>query len=379
VDVESISDLVDATIDQLARQHRPGTEERAKRAVTTARRRQRRHRMSSAVGFVMTSAAVVGAGIFVSGALGPLGADEPRRSSPAGPDGGTPAASNGDIVFVCEPSGHEGVYTIALCGISPDGTGRFELTAPGTVDVEPEWSPDGTRVAFTRSQLNDEGVETGSVIMLVDEAGQEREIPLGSGYHYSPTWAPDGATIAYVESPGRIYTVRLDGSQRMQLTDEPEYADLSELDPSWSPDGSMIAYTHIEYDPKTESHLQSVYLINSDGTGAHALTDPELMASEPNWSPDRTQITFTSERGQYGDVYVIDVDGTGLRRLTEDVSPSGGAVWSPDGTKIAFSGVRGGTAGLYILDLDSGAISLVTEDGGGDPTWQPLIEPEVVQ
>lgn len=119
---------------------------------------------------------------------------------------------------------------------------------------------------------------------------------------------PDPATIAYVESIGRIYTVRLDGSPPTQLTDaDPNDGDVQELMPSWSPDGSMIAFVSVRYDPESESETRSITLINADGTGAHVITDPELQASQPAWSPDATRIAFTSERGYGGDVYLIDV------------------------------------------------------------------------
>ena len=287
------------------------------------------------------------------------------------------AVANGDLVFPCTPAGYEDEYTSVLCRMSPDGTGLRELTAPGNVDVEPAWSPDGTRIAFTRNLLDDQGVETGSVIVVMDEAGHQREVPLGTGYHSAPTWAPSAQMIAFVRT-NRIYTVRPDGANLVRLTDEPEDADVSELDPSWSPDGSTIAYTSIVYDPASETDVQTINLIGVDGGGNQAITDPSLMASNPKWSPDGTEIAFTSERGPYGDVYLINVDGTGLRRLTDEVSSSNGAAWSPDGTKIVFRGKKGNEAGFYLLDLDTGAVRLLTQGVGGDPTWQPLPGSEAV-
>jgi len=296
--------------------------------------------------------------------------------------------ANGDIVFTCAPAGYEGEYSTVLCRMAPDGSGLRELTEPGNLDRDPEWSPDGTRIVFTRGFLDDDpdGFEAGSTIMVIDESGEEHAIPpLGPGQREHPTWAPDGKSIAFVATT-HIYTVNIDGSNLRHLsTEDPEDGEVYELNPSWSPDGSSIAYAYMRDHTRDDPPLwiETINVIDVDGTGTHPITDPELMAVGPEWSPDGTQIAFTrsasssagSSVGDYSDydddIYLINVDGTGLRRL--EVDRDSGWVWSPDGTKILFGHKRG----FYILELETGAVSFLTaaDTEGGTPTWQPVLAP----
>ncbi len=96
-------------------------------------------------------------------------------------------------------------------------------------------SPDGSQVAFE---------VVGGNLMVMDANGRNvRDLGIG----YRPTWSPDGSWIAFMvtEDDGYqftasdIHAVRVDGSERVQLTSTQSRI---EMNPSWSPDGSRIAF-----------------------------------------------------------------------------------------------------------------------------------------
>ena len=87
-----------------------------------------------------------------------------------------------------------------------DGTLR-KLPYPGTSHVaDPAWSPDGSRLAFRRRELDGtvEGDLDLCVLTLAD--GQVRRIAVTPGDEQNPTWSPDGRQLAFKSTqPTRVW------------------------------------------------------------------------------------------------------------------------------------------------------------------------------
>jgi Tol biopolymer transport system component len=147
---------------------------------------------------------------------------------PASADAAFPGGS-GKIVFAAASAGTTD-YSIWV--MDADGTDRTQLTnfGPGT-DFSPRWSPDGTKIAFSR-RLDADG-ETYVWTMDADGSNATSR-SLGS----APAWSPDGTKIAFgfVVDPGfdfDVWTMDADGSDRTQLSHHHDA-----MAPAWSPDGS---------------------------------------------------------------------------------------------------------------------------------------------
>lgn len=103
----------------------------------------------------------------------------------------------------------------------------------------------------------------------------------------SPDFSPDGTRIAFSRD-GAIYVIGIDGTGLRELT--PPSLDLAR--PRWSPDGSKLLISNP--DDAIPAVGRNVYVVNADGSGVHALTneiEPNF-AEWPAWSPDGTLIIF---------------------------------------------------------------------------------------
>ncbi len=246
--------------------------------------------------------------------------------------------------------------------INADGSGLRRLTD----GMEPAWSPDGTKVAFTRWR-DPRG------LYVIDEDGSNETLLFGWVAAKGPAWSPDGSRIAFTRWYGgldsdtevcfrggcrtlsadrwwKLGVVRLEDLYFHDLRCYPH-----SLSPTWSPDGSVIAY---------DSDF-GIHLTNEEGTIGDVTDDRSLFAIStdgrdisPVWSPDGTKIAFGFSQHDHWEIYVMNADGANRVRLTQEepfadpppnnVSPA----WSPDGRHIAFFTDRNGKWELYVMNAD---------------------------
>jgi TolB protein len=258
----------------------------------------------------------------------------------------------------------------ALFTANPDGTGVRQVTRPakGVLDSEPEWSPDGSKIAFERAAVGARRVQIYTA--NADGTGLKRIRPSAAcDGGEAPAWSPDGAQIVFL-CHFRIVIVNADGTDPRLVTSgsRPTWWD---GDPQFSPDGTRIVFQRI--DPRAKPHGGfALYIVNADGTGERRLTPWALRAGDhPDWSPDGNRILFRSNingpAGVSANLYTIRPDGTGLTQLT---SARGGRVqnlsasFSPDGKWITFSRTPGtgkdGNADVFVMRANGTDVRNVT-------------------
>ena len=260
--------------------------------------------------------------------------------------------------------------------IDADGTNLTQVTHTdgGAYGASfPVWSPDGTRIAFTRSRdlnpaPNISNIDVELLVVNTDGTDQ-RQVAQTYGDDHNPMWSPDGTRIAFhhsTQSTTKILVVNADGSdQRILARTRGE-----EWGPRWSPDGTRIAFTGIA----RRGGVPSVFVVNADGTDQRNLT----FGAGPRWSPDGTSIAFV-DYGDTGFTFEIvraNPDGTNQRLLTRtgpETAPSG-LVWSPDGSRIAFSSSHDGDDEIYVANADGTGQTQLTDNtffADSDPVWLP--------
>jgi Tol biopolymer transport system component len=275
---------------------------------------------------------------------------------------------------------HPDVVTLAA-----DGSDLRNLT-PGdpafyTADMNPSWSPDGTKIAFDSHR--DSNVSTEIYVMNADGSDQRR-LTHDSGqngiFSSQPLWSPLGDWIAFQRivngQAADLWVIRPDGTDRRQLTGD----NGSKRSVSWSPDGSRLLYVRVDMSGNR------VYTVGLDGELPSPLTPVAPSEPSPVWSPDGSQIAYSAPA-----LTVMNADGSNPRRIT-DIGVSG-PDWSPDGTRIAFTGLRQfpkyasprfGTPGrqdVFVVDADGDNLHRLTGPfadeelygpvGGSQPTWWP--------
>jgi Tol biopolymer transport system component len=154
-------------------------------------------------------------------------------------------------------SNYAEVYTLDYCDISvvpADGSGSYTTlpTPPNACVYISTWSPDGKKIA---GELDDQ-----IYVIKVSGRGEDKNQPmkLTKGYEPSnhPDWSPNGTEIAFVRS-FEIHKMNTDGSGVTHLTHDSD----RNLSPTWSPDGKQLAYVKRYFAGRS-----AIYIMNSDGS-----------------------------------------------------------------------------------------------------------------
>src|SRR6266516_4629604 len=252
----------------------------------------------------------------------------------------------------------------------------------------PRISPDGQRVAFVVTTIDERKQEYRSSIWVAPTGGGEaKRFTGGTASAHSPCWSPDGRWLAFVtdregeekltskedqkkqgKGKPQIWLIPGDGGEAHQLTFMPH----GTSNPVWSPDSQRLVFSTAvgPLDEETDDgkplpkvrvidrllyrldgigfiyeKRQHLFMIDVAGGEPRQLTDGDWDDKDPTWSPDGSQIAFTSSRAcdrwrlPCPDIYSLAIDNgqTGeLRCLTDGTRSCYSPSWSPDSKTIAF-------------------------------------------
>jgi Tol biopolymer transport system component len=131
------------------------------------------------------------------------------------------------------------IYTI-----NPDGSNQIRLTTTPGFDYLPDWSPDGSKIAYARQTNPDIDLfyEAAIYTMNPDGSGQTPITDNSGGtiesprIDFNPTWAPDGTKLVFSRRQGddvSVYTINVDGSGLTRLTSDTSHTE--EFVTDWQP------------------------------------------------------------------------------------------------------------------------------------------------
>ena len=297
--------------------------------------------------------------------------------------------------------------------MNADGSGPIALsllTKAGSNSVEdPEWSPDGTKLAFASARpLNGSDGTGGTRNIWVINADGSSPTPLTHNTltgtdTFSPHWSPDGSKLTFA-SVQNAWIMNANGSGITPLTALTTFG-VGVSSPFWSPDGTRLSFTSSRAldgsDAANPNFTLNLWVMKNDGSAATPVT--RLTAFGANalggvWSPDSSKLLFFSERALDGtdlanaasNVWTVKADGSSASPLTKltavGASTQENPAWSGDGTKIAFPSSRSlngsdaennsRTINVWIMNSDGSAPTPLTSltkvpADNPIPLWQP--------
>jgi imidazolonepropionase-like amidohydrolase/Tol biopolymer transport system component len=229
--------------------------------------------------------------------------------------------------------------------------------------IDLDVSPDGGTLAFAL---------LGDIYTMPIAGGTPRRIAEGLAWEVQPRFSPDGRRIAFTSDRGggdNIWIMNLDGTDKRQVTKE-EFRLLNQ--PSWSPDGRFIAAKK-HFTTGRSLGTGEVWLYSVAGGGGVQLVKRaseklQKELGEPVYAADGKSIFYTRnvtpgpifEYAQDSNTGLFDIERYELAtgEVTTAVSGLGGSVRptpSPDGKRIAFVRRERAKSKLYVKDLATGA------------------------
>jgi len=191
--------------------------------------------------------------------------------------------------------------------------GKLTTLLGGDGGFTPTWGPTGDVIAFSR--WNGVGLWPDRLYTLGLSASAPVELRPAVNALTDPDWSPDGRRIAFACGFGQVISLsdsswdvcvaNSDGTGQVRLTTDvaPEFG------PAWSPDGTRIAF----------SRNAAIFVVTLGDSTMTRLTE----GTDPSWSRDGTKLVFAG----YDGLFIIDADGSNRTRLT--TGPHHAPVWRP--------------------------------------------------
>lgn len=268
-----------------------------------------------------------------------------------------------------------GIFVISAAGCAAPAAAPLPGEPPGLAPSPIPRSPDLHRVAFS-AFLESPPSQGFDLYLMASDGSRLVNLTESPARDMYPDWSPDGSLLAFCSDsagPSQVFLIRPDGTDPRPLTEEiDDCGNPGWSRPVWSPDGEWIAITSAPEGTYPESPLD-IFAISADGSSVVNLTQSPAAEAAVCWSPDGTRLAFASDRDGNEELYTIGVDGSGLMRLTEDPGRDGAPVWSPDGSRLLFISNRDGNWEVYSLAADGSGETRLTNDPGTDlnAAWSP--------
>jgi TolB protein len=243
-----------------------------------------------------------------------------------------------------------------------DGAAQRRVTTGKSLNIQPNWSPDGRSVAYTSYRR---GVPNIFISHIYQGTLDEFPKSPNQTETFQPAWSPDGTKMAFWSTRdgahAQLYVANRDGSNARRLMTS---AGIDES-PTWSPNGQQIAFV------SDRTGQPQIYTIGADGLGLRRITTSESYATRPRWSPlPFNEIAYSARTGPGYDIKVLNLTSGQVRQLTFGEGTNESPVWAPNGRHLAFASSRLGKTQVFVMGSDGKNVKAVTTIGNNTyPDW----------
>ncbi|MCP4545707.1 MAG: hypothetical protein GY835_04460 [bacterium] len=246
----------------------------------------------------------------------------------------------------------EGGGTTCIALLNVETGERRLLSNPSEAhayDIDPAWSPDGSRVAFTRTLDNFH-----ETLHLVEvDTSRETELTTGVGKIFGLDWTRDGRHIIYggaEQGDAQLWRLTLADGSRTRLPCQSEVA----LRPGLATNADRLVF---------EGHATDINIEVLDWRDPDSRTHPIVGSTRsdfrPRFSPSGERLAFISARSGTRELWVAAVDGSAARQVSHfEGPPIAGLSWSPDSGRIAVALLVAGRFQVRILELEGARVSI---------------------
>jgi Tol biopolymer transport system component len=139
------------------------------------------------------------------------------------------------VAFVSERNGNTDLFVV-----DPDGSNERRLTDNPAPDEAFSWAPDGRRIVYVSYRHGAEpeniGIGDAEVFVVDVRTGETTNLSRNPAWDGDPDWSPDGARIVFTRRTdhAEIYVMRADGSRQEMLPGSPGDI-VNDCCPRWRP------------------------------------------------------------------------------------------------------------------------------------------------
>lgn len=244
------------------------------------------------------------------------------------------------IVFASDRGGKFSLWRVSLRGGEPE-----RLSVGGDGAFAPAISPRGDKLAYAQRAARH------SILRIDLKSPKSGATPLLSSTQQdsAPQFSPDGSKIAFESWRSGTQEIWVGASNGTDLVKLTSFEGPLTGSPSWSPDGQQLAF---DSRPKGHSHI---YVISVTGGTPRAVTEGDYNNIVPSWSADGQWIYFGSNRSGSWQIWKVPSKGGS----PEQVTRQGGfvAIGSPDGNWVYFA--KADAPGIWRVPASGGDESQV--------------------